>query len=191
MIASLRGTEGLPLAVVADQAGCFTMLAIGGALVTSIYGGGGVSVSRIAQRVLLFPPFVALLVGICMGVLGGWLPFVDDSLQRIGATLVPLALFSVGLQVRLQSSSEHAGVAAIGLAYKLAAAPLAIYVIGVISGIGGMMLTIGVLQSAMAPMISAAILAEQHDLEPQLANYVLALGIVLSFATVPLLNSWL
>jgi predicted permease len=47
-------------------------------------------------------------------------------------------------------------------------------------------LTIAVLEAAMAPMISAAILAEQHNLEPQLANAVLGIGIVLSLVTVPL-----
>ena len=43
----------------------------------------------------------------------------------------------------------------------------------------------------MAPMISAAILAEQNDLEPQLANTVLGIGIVLSLVTVPLADSLL
>ena len=38
----------------------------------------------------------------------------------------------------------------------------------------------------MAPMISAAILADQHHLEPALANGVLGFGIVASLATVPL-----
>jgi malate permease and related proteins len=38
----------------------------------------------------------------------------------------------------------------------------------------------------MGPMISATILAEQNDLEPQLANSVLGIGIVLSLLTVPL-----
>ena len=41
-----------------------------------------------------------------------------------------------------------------------------------------------------APMVSAAILAEQHDLEPRLANLVLVLGILVSFVSVPLIN-WL
>jgi predicted permease len=40
----------------------------------------------------------------------------------------------------------------------------------------------------MAPMISAAILADQYDLEPALANTVLGAGIVLSLLTVPLAN---
>lgn len=38
----------------------------------------------------------------------------------------------------------------------------------------------------MPPMISAAILASQHDLEPGLVNTVLALGILVSIVTLPL-----
>jgi predicted permease len=51
-----------------------------------------------------------------------------------------------------------------------------------------LVLTVGVLQAAMAPMISAAILADQYDLEPPLANTVLGAGILLSLLTVPLAN---
>lgn len=37
-------------------------------------------------------------------------------------------------------------------------------------------------------MISAAILADEYDLEPTLANTILGAGIVLSLATIPLGN---
>jgi predicted permease len=191
MIEALRGQQGLALAAVADQPGCFVMLAVGGALATTVYSGARIQPRQIATRVILFPPFLALLVGLLVGVSGGWPTAVDSILNRIGDSLVPLALFSVGLQVRMQFASGHAGAAAIGLLYKLCVAPLIIYGLGIALGISGMTLTISVLQSAMAPMISAAILAEQHDLEPRLANLVLVIGLVLSFATVPAINALL
>jgi len=191
MIEALRGQPGLALAAVADQPGCFVMLAVGGAIVTAVYSGGRIHAGEIAKRVLLFPSFLALLVGILVGTLGGWPGFVDSILTRIGDSLVPLALFSVGLQVRLQLAPGHLGAAAFGLIYKLALAPLFIYALGVALGIGELTLAISVLQAAMAPMISATILAEQHNLEPRLANLVLVVGIVLSFVTVPLIDSCL
>ena len=40
-------------------------------------------------------------------------------------------------------------------------------------------------------MVSAAILAEQHELEPALAGSVLGIGILLSLATVPWINALL
>jgi predicted permease len=189
MIEAFRGQQGLTLAVVADQVGCFAMLAIGGAIVSATYSGAKVRAAAIAQRVLLFPPFGAMLLGVAIGALGGWPASIDAIFNRIGDTLVPLALFSVGLQVRIQFAAGQLGATAWGLLYKLCLAPLIIYALGVTCDISGLTLTISVLQSAMAPMISAAILAEQHDLEPKLANMVLVVGIVLSFATVPIINA--
>jgi predicted permease len=70
-------------------------------------------------------------------------------------------------------------------------APLASLALGLAAGVGGLTLTVGVLQAAMAPMISAAILADEHRLEPTLANTILGAGIVLSLVTIPLGNLWL
>lgn len=188
MIAALRGQEGLALAVVADQLGCFIMLAIGGVLVAVVYGGATAHPKEIAKRVLLFPAFLALVTGVVVGQLGGWPDVANEILHRIGQTLVPLALFSVGLRLRLKLTRDQIGPAAIGLSWKLFLAPLLIYGLGLVTGATGMVLTIAVLQSAMAPMISAAILADQYHLEPPLANTVLGFGILLSLVTVPLAN---
>ena len=56
--------------------------------------------------------------------------------------------------------------------------------------VDGLVLTVGVLQAAMAPMVSATILADEYGLEPSLANAVLGAGIVVSLMTIPLGN-WL
>jgi predicted permease len=141
--------------------------------------------------VLTFPPFVSLVVGTLAGVLGGWPQPLDAIFDRLGATLVPIALFSVGLQFRLQFQRGQGSALLLALGWKLALAPLLIWLGGLAIGVSGAILTIAVLQSGMAPMISAAILAEQNDLEPQLANTVLGIGIVLSLVTVPLADALL
>ncbi|HEY0972935.1 MAG TPA: AEC family transporter [Solimonas sp.] len=185
LLEALRGREGLALGVVADQLGCFIVLAIGGTLVAALYSGAQARPREIAKRVLLFPAFLALLVGALAGQLGGWPTAVDDILQRLGATLVPLALFSVGLRFRLQLGGDQALPLTLGLVWKLAMAPALVFALGWISGVRGDVLAIGVMQASMAPMISAAILADQHNLEPPLANSILGAGILLSLLTVP------
>jgi len=134
---------------------------------------------------------VSLVVGVAAALLGGWPQPVDFVLDRLGATLVPLALFSVGLQFRLQFRRGQAAAVLLALGWKLALAPLLVWLGGIAIGVGDAILTVAVLESAMAPMISAAILAEQNGLEPQLANTVLGIGIVLSLVTVPLANALL
>jgi malate permease and related proteins len=187
LIEALHGSESLKLALIADQAGTFLMLAIGGTIVATSYSAraGSVSVSGVVRSVLLFPPFVSLIVGSLAGLWGGWPQQLDVVLARLGDTLVPIALFSVGLQLKLTFSRAQLPAIGLGLGWKLALAPVLVYLLGRLGGIGGEVLVVGVLQSAMAPMISAAILADQYDLEPQLANTVLGAGILLSFLTVP------
>lgn len=186
MIEALHGREGLKLALVADQLGCFLALAIGGTIVAALYSGKSTRAADVARKVLTFPPFVSLVVGIVAALLGGWPQPVDDIFERLGATLVPIALFSVGLQFRLQFKPGQTAAVLLALGWKLALAPFLVWLGGLAIGVSGTILTIAVLESAMAPMISATILAEQNDLEPQLANTVLGIGIVLSLATVPL-----
>lgn len=188
MIEALHGHPGLSIAVIADQLGCFPLLAAGGIVVGSIYSGSGASAGAIVRRVLTFPAFIALLVGVIVGLLGGWPDVATRLLLQVGQTLTPLALFSVGLQFRLHLQREQLGALVACLGWKLLLAPVIVLGIGTAAGISGLTLTVGVLQAAMAPMISAAILADQHGLEPRLANTVLGAGILLSLITIPLGN---
>jgi predicted permease len=191
MIEALRGKEGLGLAVIADQAGCFVALAVGGVAVTAVYAGRVLMPLEILRRILLFPSFLALLGGVLAGALGGWPEPAHYVLEHLGATLTPLALFSVGLQFKLHLGRSQLAAVGLGLGWKMLLAPLLILGLGLLTGVSGLLLTVGVLQTAMAPMISAAILADQYGLEPPLANTVLGAGIVLSLLTVPLANALL
>ena len=189
LIEALHGKEGLALAVVTDQLGCSIVLATGGVFVASLYSGGGKpSWDMLVRRVLLFPAFLALIAGLVAGAFGGWPAALDSVFARVGGTLTPLALFSIGLQFKLQLNRSQLGAAALALSWKLALAPFAVFLVGYVSGIAGLTLTVGVLQAAMAPMISSAILSEQNRLEPEVANMALGAGIVISLVTVPLID---
>ncbi|MEQ1438013.1 AEC family transporter [Fontimonas sp. SYSU GA230001] len=189
LLEALRGREGLALGVVADQLGCFVMLAIGGTLVTALYSGAHTHARAIVKRIVLFPAFLALLAGVAVGALGGWPEPALDILHRIGGTLVPLALFSVGLRFKLHLGDGQFVPLALGLGWKLLLVPALVLGLGLLAGVGGLTLTISVLQAGMAPMISAAILADQHNLDPPMANTVLGAGILLSLVTVPTWNA--
>ena len=188
LMQALHGKAGLALAVVADQIGTFPVLASAGIVVASIYSGRTPSPRLIVRRIVTFPAFIALVIGLIAGRLGGWPEWLDGVFAPIGATLTPLALFSVGLQFRFHPGGRQLAAAGWGLGWKLLLAPLLCWVVGTAAGVGGLVLVVGVLQAAMAPMVSAAILADEYGLEPALANTVLGAGIVLSLVTIPLGN---
>src|ERR1700744_1977812 len=80
MMQALHGKEGLAIAVVADQLGCFPLLASAGALVASLYAGRRPQAGLIVKRILSFPPFIALVIGALVGVWGGWPAMIDAVL---------------------------------------------------------------------------------------------------------------
>ncbi len=189
LVEALRGHDTLGIAVVSDQLGSFPILISLAVVVASLYAGLKPHPGDIAKRIFTFPAFVALLLGIVVNLAGGWPRIVHDALDPVGATLTPVALFSVGLNFRLTfGTRQMLGAAALGWGWKLAAAPLLAWLLGTLAGVGGQILPVGVLQAGMAPMVSAAILAADYDLDAPLANTILGIGIVLSLLTVPLLN---
>jgi malate permease and related proteins len=190
-VEALRGQAGLQLAIIVDQAGSFMVFALGGTLIAAIYTGRTVSLTGVLKNVAQFPPFIALWIGVGAGALGGWPELLDSTFQRLGASLTPLALFSVGLQLRLVPRPGQALPLAVGLGWKLLFAPAFVYALGTLFGVHGLERTVAVLESAMAPAIGAGIVCQQQNLEPELANTVLGLGILLSLFTVQLVNALL
>ena len=118
--------------------------------------------------------------------LAGW-HFSDamkDVFQRLGSTVSPLALVSVGMQLTLERRSKYWGFLALGLTYQLLLAPLLIWFLYVVVlGQRGQVVQICVLEAAMAPMITASIVAASYGLKPRLANMMVGIGIPVSLLT--------
>lgn len=186
LIEALRGREALQYAVVVDQAGSFVVFATLGLVVVSLYTGRKLDARVIAKRALTFPGFIGFFAGLIIGQAGGiWSP-LDMALERVGMTLTPLAVFAVGVQLQITAIRGEWGALFLTLGWKLVAAPLVVLGLGWVSGVSPAVLDIAVLQSAMAPMISSVLLAEQEGLEGRLATAILGVGMIVSLATVPL-----
>ncbi|MBC7794519.1 MAG: AEC family transporter [Clostridia bacterium] len=137
------------------------------------------------RRVVTFPPFIAFIAALIIGRVGGvWAP-LDSVLERLGMMLSPLAIFAVALHLKLSVSRDELLAVLIGLGWKQVLAPFVVLGVGLATGTCGATLDIAVLQSSMAPMISAALLARQENLDPSLATAIVGLGIVIALVTVP------
>ena len=185
---ALRGRDGLAYAVVADQLGSFVMLGIGGILIASIYSGKRAVAREIVRRIVFFPPFIALVVAFVIGAVGQMPPLVLDVVHRLGLTLTPLALFSVGLQFHFTLQRDELQALAVGLLWKLVLLPLAFVGVAALFSVHGLVRDVSILQLAMGPMISSVILADAYGLEAKLSNSILATGLTLSLVTVPAWN---
>lgn len=183
LISAYYGSEYLGIALIIDQLGTFLCLGTVG-VVFAFYAKDGVfRFSSMGKMVLFFPPSQALVLALLLRPYE-YPVWLEDILQRLGDTLTPLALVSVGLQLSLSEIRDKLPKLSLALGYKLVLAPLIVFVVYVYGlGITGMNAKIIVFESAMAPMITSSILAMENDLEPDLSALILGLGIVLSLVT--------
>lgn len=185
IIEALYGKEGLATALLVDQPGSFVVLSTVGIVVATLYAGETISTASMARKILLFPPFIGFAIAVAMNLLELRFPeVVRGGLLRLGGTVTPVALVAVGLQLRFDPRSKHLGFLGLGLFFKLALIPAFLYLLYVVVlGGGGTTVRISLMEAAMAPMITAAILASSHGLKPRLANMMIGVGIPLSLLT--------
>ena len=188
-VEALLGKEALPYALISDQLGSFLAISTAGIAIAAVATSGSApSATAIFKRILFFPPFIALAAGFASRA-WHWPAGLEAALAKLGGTLTPLALVSVGSQLRwdrriLARERTNLGL---GLAYKLALAPALILVAyGGLFAAPGLSTQTSVLEAAMAPMITAAVVCADFGLDPDFANLMVSVGIPASLLTAPL-----
>lgn len=183
IIQALYGQEGLKTAILVDQPGTFVVLSTLGILVATIYSTGSPSGLDIAKKIFFFPPFITFLLACIMNVFNlDFHEYIQFSFQKIGLAMTPLAMLSVGLQLRFDRKSKHWKFLVLGLLYKLILTPALIYLLYVVVfNQNSKTIQIAILEAAMAPMITASILASSHGLKPRLSSMMIGFGIPISF----------
>ena len=187
MIEAWYGAQWLGVGIVADQLGSYFVLSTLGVVLAGVYSSGArVDARAVAKKMLGFMPFVSLLVALLLMPLA-YPTWLASLLERLGLTLVPLALVSVGYQLRLSAIRGRLRLLALGLGFKLVVGPALILLLyaGVFSA-RGPVIQVTVFEAAMGPMIGAAIVAMDHDLDPSLVTLMVGIGIPLSFVTLPI-----
>lgn len=176
------GAEGLQIAIICDQA-TFIVLATAG-IITAMNASarGHFSIKMVLWKLFRFPPFLAFIAAL---ILPRWVSFsgISSLLDVLAGTVIPLALFSVGMQLRVANFKSDARALSIGLIYKLLVAPALVLLIAPVLDFKGIVAQVSVFEAAMAPMITASIIAVEYDLNPKLANLMAGIGIPLSFVS--------
>jgi predicted permease len=184
VIEALFGREALKHAIFLDQSGSFLIVSSFGIYVALSFSSGKLQKRFLLKKIMLFPPFIAFLLGLGVGA-WGWRPegVSREVLERLAALLTPLALISVGLQLQWRNLREDLRFLCLGLGYKLLLAPLVIFAFYHATGVDRDIIKVSVLEAGMAPMVTSSILASSHNLRPRLAGMMVGLGVPLSFIT--------
>lgn len=188
VIEALYGQEALQIALMVDQPGSFVAVSSVGVIIACLYSAAELRKRDIARKVLLFPPFMTFLVALGLNLTDLQPSGISlEVLEALAATLTPIALTSIGMQLTFKREGQSLTPLAYGLGYKLLLAPLLLLVLYVfILGGGGEVVKVSLMEAAMAPMITGSILAITYGLNPRLAALMVGVGVPLSFATLAL-----
>ncbi|MEY4512944.1 MAG: hypothetical protein RLZZ450_5066 [Pseudomonadota bacterium] len=182
LCSALLGEGSMPYAAVYDQLGSFLLLSFVAPIVVARAGGSSQpSWHETIGRVLSFPPFIALILAL--------LPwprpaFLDPVLKLIAGALVPVALFAVGLRLRITPPRELSAFV-LGLALKLGLLPLLAWGVALLFDPPHAVFQVVVLESAMPAMITAGAIAMAAGLAPELAAALVGWGVLIALLTVP------
>lgn len=183
IIEAFYGVDALPYIMVYDQLGIFLALATYGTFVAAYYSAKSkITISMITYKVLTFPPFIALCISLFF--IGTKFPSsIESILISLSATVVPVALVAVGLQLEFKLPKHDLVPLSIALTVKLIIAPIVAIIICMIFSWDNLASKVSILEAAMAPMITAGAMASAAGLAPRLSSAIIGYGAIISFFT--------
>lgn len=181
------GQEAMAYLLIYDQLGTFIFLVSYATFILSFYSASGKTTFKIITiKVLTFPPFLSLILALFL-IDTTFSPLVIHVLKSISATIVPLVLVAVGLQLKFKIPSDDLKPFAISSFIKLVVSPLLAFCICYLFGWEGMAVKVSIMEAAMPAMITAGAMASMAGLAPRLSSAIVGYGILFSFGTTSLL----
>ncbi|WP_448698735.1 AEC family transporter [Mucilaginibacter sp. AW1-3] len=182
LVAAYFGEQYITTAIICDQI-TFLLLSTAGVVVAiNASKRSPLSAGVVLKRVLRFPPLLG-----CIGALT--IPhFIDISVatplfDKLAATVAPLALFSIGLQLQFKGWLNEIRNISVTLLYKLILAPLLVLSLFFVLGFKGIIPQVSIFEAAMPTLLTAGVVADEYGLNPKLSNLVIGIGIILSLLT--------
>lgn len=189
LVVAYLGEQSLSIAVICDQS-MFILFSIAG-VIAAVKGGGAkegtVSTAMVLRRLVSFPPFIACVLALVLS------PFIDLSptapfFEKLALTVSPLALFSVGLQLKFKGWRQQVPQISMALFYKLLVAPALVLGVVVAIGMKGAIPAVSVLEASMPALVTSGIVAEQYRLNSRLVNLIIGVSIIVGFLTTAFWN---
>jgi len=189
MVQAYYGKQAVAYALIYDQFGSFFALALYGSIILALYNeeSKGFSLKVVIHKILIFPPFIALLTAILYSFFETSL-MLTKVITPLAETLVPVVMVAVGYQLQLSIDRKHISAFIVGLSLKMIAAPFIVALLLYGFEIKRVIYQVTIFESAMPPMISVGALAIMSGFNAKLTAAMLAYGILFAFISLPILH---
>lgn len=190
MISAFFGDSHLPYALIYDQVGSFVALATYSTMLAAVYSPNhttsstGWSARAMLMKIITFPPFIALVIALLMRGIP-YPSLLQNLINQLAATLVPLIMIAVGYSFQWGIAGERFSPIAVGLTIKLMLMPFLVWMGCHWLGLSGKAVDVSIFEAAMPPMISAGAIAITAGLAPRMVTALVGFGLMASFVTLP------
>lgn len=182
LIVAYFSEKELAIAIICDQVTFMLLSTIG--VIVAIHSSQHQKLNPkvVLKKVLTFPPLIGCVLALTLP------RFIDVSsldplFDKLAGTVGPLALFSIGLQLKFGGWFSELKHISFALLYKLILAPFVVLLVALVLGMHGIITKITIFEMAMPTLLTAGVVADQYNLNPKLSNLVVGIGILLSFIT--------
>jgi predicted permease len=182
LIVAYFSEKELAVAIICDQVTFMLLSTIGVIVAIRSSQNQKLSAKLVLKKVLTFPPLIGCVLALTLPHFID-LSSLDPLFEKLAGTVGPLALFSIGLQLKFGGWFSELKHISFALLYKLVLAPLVVLVTALVLGMGGMITKITIFEMAMPTLVTAGVVADQYNLNPKLSNLVVGIGILLCFIT--------
>ena len=187
LISAYLGNSSIPYILMYDSLGSFIFLTIYGTFIASYYSNKSeFNIKMLIKKILFFPPFISLIIALFF-IGTTFHPIIENVLSSFSATIVPVALVAIGLELNFKLTKDEIKPLSVALTTKLILAPLIAYVVCVFFSWDNQASTVSIMQAGMGPMVTAGVLASLSGLAPKLSSAIVGYGILISFLTTGIL----
>lgn len=183
-IDSFYGQDYVVYALIYDLFGSFLLLVSLGMIIINWGSGQHVNFRGIAKSVLFFPPIIMFFITVL--VKSFEVPiFIMNTMETIGATLVPIAMIAIGMKLELKNLFYKLKLVSAALLLKMLFVPVIVLIaFQVFYNLDDIWSKTTILEAAMPPMTMAVVLAIKGGLDERLAINALVLGVLISLLSV-------
>ena len=183
-IDAFYGSNYVVYALIYDLFGSFLLVVSLGTIIINWGSGQVVNLKAISKKVLFFPPIIMFFITVFAKLFPVPI-FVMNTAEVIGATLVPIAMITIGMKLELKNIFYKFKITSYLLGTKMFLMPLIVMCLfSYFYNLEDTWSKTTILEVAMPPMTTAVILAIQGGLDERLAVNALVIGVLLSLLSV-------
>lgn len=183
-IDTFYGKDYVVYALIYDLFGSFLLLVSLGMIIINWGSGQHVNFRGIAKSVIFFPPIIMFFLTVFAKNFE--MPqFVMNTMETIGATLVPIAMIAIGMKLELKNIFYKLNVVTTAIVIKMFVVPVIVLIaFSIFYNLDDTWSKTTILEAAMPPMTMAVVLAIKGGLDERLAINALVIGVLLSLLSV-------